>query len=233
MHTINIAGTNITVYVIPDFPTDSNIQDADMITYWDVTAGAMKKCTWANLKAKLAEIHYTKAQIDALLETNDTSSGNFAPYDNAFTYLGGTTYYVSYVDNIYKFISGDNQTGVEPGSDPLVWELVSAGEFVHEPAYTGPIQHKTAGFAVSKDVSLYTFLGADANATFPAMSTLKDRRIRFKNAGLFGTNGKLTFVPSGAEQFLVNGALASGYDLFPGDSVEVAVDEDLTNLMII
>jgi hypothetical protein len=63
---------------------------------------------------------------------NSINPGNFTDYDPGTTYIGGTTYYVSYNGNIYKFISVTDQTAVTPGTNDTVWELTSAGAFAHE-----------------------------------------------------------------------------------------------------
>lgn len=227
---VNIGGTIVTVYTIDDFPADAAMADANKFAY--IKAGVMKSLTLANLKAILAALHYTKAEVDALLETTDEATANFAPYDALFTYLAGTTYYVSHASRIYKFISPNNSLGVAPGEDPAVWEITSQNEFTHESGYTGEIERVDASFNVAA-IRMYIFKGAAANATFPAMNALKNRSIVLKNAGKMNVDGVLTFLPNGAETFLVNGVEQPDFKLFPGAKVEVAVDKDLTNLTII
>lgn len=86
-----------------------------------------------NLTIKTKKVKYSviRAEIG-----NASTGGNFEAYNAATTYTGGETYYVDYNDgtgsNIYKFISATDQTGVTPGTDDAVWELVSVGEFAHE-----------------------------------------------------------------------------------------------------
>ena len=53
-------------------------------------------------------------------------------YNAAKAYVGGTTYYVSYGGNIWKFISLSTQTGITPGSNTLVWQLSSIGVYAHQ-----------------------------------------------------------------------------------------------------
>ena len=125
-----ITGFPLTVYRSDEYPSDANIQDAHIINYYQTGTG-MRKLTWANVKARLADIHYSKTEVDNLIEVTAAGSANFAAYDAGFTYLGGTTYYVSYNNKIYKFISDDNQTGETPGSDPAIWEITSNNDLTH------------------------------------------------------------------------------------------------------
>lgn len=62
------------------------------------------------------------AFFSELLTVNPDSITGLTAYDNAFPYVGGTTYYVSYSGTIYKFIASVTQTGVLPDSDPAIWE---------------------------------------------------------------------------------------------------------------
>lgn len=117
---------------IPEMTADANIVDADIMVRYKTAAGAVRTHTWANIKSAIAALHYTKSEVDALVGGSGTASSNFSPYDDGFTYLGGTVYYVSYASKIYKFISGTDQTGVTPGSDAAVWEIASASEFTHQ-----------------------------------------------------------------------------------------------------
>lgn len=76
------------------------------------------------------------ALIDAVQALNST--GNIAPYNPAQAYplnnTGGSpvTTYVSYNGNVYLFIGTPYQTGVTPGVNPSVWQLVSTGALAHQ-----------------------------------------------------------------------------------------------------
>lgn len=48
-------------------------------------------------------------------------------WDAATAYSSG---YVSYDQNIYKFVGAAPNTGTVPGTDPLIWELSSVGDYV-------------------------------------------------------------------------------------------------------
>lgn len=173
-----IGGTTITVYTIPDFASDAAIVDADMLCYWKVASSAMKKLTWANVKTKIADIHYTKDEVDALVEATDTATGNFSPYDPEFNYLTGTTYYVSYASRIYKFISDSNETGVAPGSDPEVWEITSTNEFTHQQNTDTKLANGTSDEVTAAeiraylDAPTYTVTEGDVTAHEAALSIL-------------------------------------------------------------
>lgn len=121
----------LTVYRPDEYQSDANIQDTDIINYYRTGTG-VRKLTWANVKSKVAEIHYTKTEVDNLVNTNSVAASNFAAYDDEFTYLTGTVYYVSYANKIYKFVGDENSTGDTPGSDPTIWEITSTNEFTHE-----------------------------------------------------------------------------------------------------
>jgi len=54
------------------------------------------------------------------------------PYDNGRTYKGGVTVFAGFDSASWKFISDDDQQGIAPGSNDLVWSLVSISEFAHE-----------------------------------------------------------------------------------------------------
>lgn len=70
---------------------------------------------------------------ERIIEICDTllaMGSNINPYDPTFPYLGGLTYYVSYANNIFKFISPTDSTGDVPPTPPatnLFWELSSIG----------------------------------------------------------------------------------------------------------
>ena len=72
---INIGGTDVTVLIVTDFDSDANLQDDDLIAYWDATSSSMKKATWANFKTKLAGLHYSKTEVDDLLESSSHPEG--------------------------------------------------------------------------------------------------------------------------------------------------------------
>lgn len=60
-----------------------------------------------------------------------SASSGFEPYDNGVTYSDTRPDHVSYNNNIYEYISPTPQAGITPGSNPLVWEIVSLGSFAH------------------------------------------------------------------------------------------------------
>lgn len=59
-------------------------------------------------------------------------SSGFEPYDPVTTYTASPPSYVSYSNNIWQYISPINQSGITPGSDDSVWQIVSLGQFTHE-----------------------------------------------------------------------------------------------------
>ena len=62
----------------------------------------------------------------------EAGAGNFTEYNNGATYSNVSPDYVSYNNQIYKYISPIPQSGVTPGTDVLIWEIVSLGAFAHE-----------------------------------------------------------------------------------------------------
>jgi hypothetical protein len=72
---IVIGGTEVTVYTIPDFDSDPNIQDTDSFGYWDATSNSMKEITWENIKDALAVIHYSKTEVNDLIASSVSPEG--------------------------------------------------------------------------------------------------------------------------------------------------------------
>jgi hypothetical protein len=97
-----------------------SLADGDLIEVVDVSETNLndknKKVTLLTLKAFLAIVN----------------SGNFSDWNIATTYTGGTTYYVAYNNNIWKFIKLTDDTGTTPGTDDTIWQLTSTGAFAHE-----------------------------------------------------------------------------------------------------
>ncbi|HKR03460.1 MAG TPA: hypothetical protein VJY62_02410 [Bacteroidia bacterium] len=73
--------------------------------------------------------------IDTIQSLNST--GNVAPYSPGQAYPFNDSNgnpipsYVSYLGNIYLFVGTPYQTGVTPGTNPAIWQLVSTGTLSH------------------------------------------------------------------------------------------------------
>ena len=68
-----------------------------------------------------------KDLVDSYSAINAGGAANIAPWSNVTTYTGGETTYVSYANNIYKFIKVTDSLNEIPSSVPSSWELSSAG----------------------------------------------------------------------------------------------------------
>ena len=80
--------------------------------------------TWEEEDQNFIEIYEA---LKSLLSVDVTL---FEPYNAGTTYSSGD--YVSYNNNIYRFINVTPTAGITPGSDILYWELASVGEFAHQ-----------------------------------------------------------------------------------------------------
>lgn len=80
--------------------------------------------TWNELDTNM------KILVDNIKALMTAGTGGFTAYDNGTTYSSGQ--YVSYGGNIYKYINAVPQAGITPGSDPLIWQITSVGQFAHQ-----------------------------------------------------------------------------------------------------
>lgn len=79
-----------------DHTTDTSLIDTDLIPFWDVTAGAAKKATRANLLANAPEIVTARSDYDSLTERIDDLSLTDVFYvDAAFTGSAATNRYTT------------------------------------------------------------------------------------------------------------------------------------------
>ena len=118
-----------------------------------------------------------KYLIRAAEELGESASSQFDAWDIAETYLSDITYYVSYDQNIYKFIGTSDSTGEQPDLYPAKWELTSQGELTH---------------AQNTDLRLadYTFNFTDANISsyYNAVTKNVDIRTLEKTYNIFSFN---------------------------------------------
>lgn len=81
------------------------------------------------------DVVLTMAQSLVAIASNVPPStiNQFPPYEAGTTYTGGVEVVVRHGSKLWIFISPDNQEGVEPGSNGLVWRGISAAELSHLP----------------------------------------------------------------------------------------------------
>jgi hypothetical protein len=113
---------------IPQKPAKAIPDLSDKFALWE---NAQKYTTTQGIINRAMDFFYTKTESDEMF--NPGSSAYFADYDDGFTYIAGTTYYVSYAGYIYKFIEpDDDQLGKNPVDYPEYWDQMGVGEFAHE-----------------------------------------------------------------------------------------------------
>lgn len=90
-------------------------------------------------------------------------------WDDFFAYVPGETYFVYWENNIWKFIGPDAASellpptdpwayvGIEPGTNPAVWEIASIGQLTHEQNTDYKLADKT--FTIT-DANLTTYYTA-------------------------------------------------------------------------
>jgi len=61
-----------------------------------------------------------------------SNSEQLDAYDPSRNYIGGSATFVAFDSKIWKFISATSQQGVQPDSDPAIWQRVTAGAIAHE-----------------------------------------------------------------------------------------------------
>jgi hypothetical protein len=98
----------------------------------------LRQTVSAGFVTKGDEIEFAEEDLNfiilanAIRELNAASEDRFEPFDVDAEYSDVLPDYVSYDGNIWEYINAVPQTGIEPGSDPSVWELSSSGAFAHE-----------------------------------------------------------------------------------------------------
>ena len=94
--------------------------------------------TKAGYTTKGSELTWTELDenfeilVDELANILTSSIGNVAPFNPAIFYDSTNPTYVSYNGNIYLYINANPTIGITPDSDPLTWQLVSAGALTHQ-----------------------------------------------------------------------------------------------------
>lgn len=94
--------------------------------------------TKAGYTTKGSELSWTELDenfevlIDELANSNSGAVGNIAPYNPSTTYDNTNPTYVSYVGNIYQYISGTPSAGNTPDVSPTFWQVVSSGVLTHQ-----------------------------------------------------------------------------------------------------
>ena len=94
--------------------------------------------TKAGYTTKGSELSWTELDenfevlIDELANSNSGAVGNIAPYNPSTTYSNTNPTYVSYLGNIYQYISGTPSAGNTPSTSPTYWQVVSSGVLTHQ-----------------------------------------------------------------------------------------------------
>lgn len=94
--------------------------------------------TKAGYTTKGSELSWTELDenfevlIDELANGNSGAAGNIAPYNPSTTYDNTNPTYVSYLGNIYQYISGTPSAGNTPDVSPTFWQVVSSGVLTHQ-----------------------------------------------------------------------------------------------------
>lgn len=78
---------------------------------------------------KGSELTWQELDNNLILLGNEwVDFGSYIPaFDPLVTYSGGSTYYRQYNNEIWKFVSATDQTGIIPGTDATIWEASSIG----------------------------------------------------------------------------------------------------------
>lgn len=163
----------------------------------------LRTTTDPNSVASTKGSRLTHAELDGdiieLLTAVLSFYGIIAPWDAGTTYTGGQTYYVSYQNNIYKFIDASNSLNEIPDATPAAWELSSIGAAIGnmgEPnQFVGNV-HVNPGSSISLTSQRKNTLGC--NVTFNYVGAgdyeLETSEPRFENPR---TNYDLRFAQMG------------------------------------
>jgi hypothetical protein len=120
--------------------------------------------TDAYIAAKGAQLEWPELDTNQLVIANTLARLEYnavygADAYNALTaYTGGQTYYRTYAGNVWKFISASTQTGIAPGSNPLIWELSSIGVYAHQRGTDTQLM-SSGGIVITGDQILAWILG--------------------------------------------------------------------------
>lgn len=118
----------------------------------------------AYIAAKGAQLEWPELDLNQLIIANTLARLEYNPvygasaYNAMTAYTGGQTYYVSYNGNIWKFISAGTQTGITPGTNPLIWELSSIGVYAHQRGTDTQLM-SSGGIVITGDQILAWILG--------------------------------------------------------------------------
>lgn len=101
---------------------------------------------------------------------------------------------VTYNDKIYRFISITPQDGIEPGSDPLVWQEINLNELAHQQNSDTKLAQGTADEVTANEIRTFIDAGSGGGSTiYSANGTVVSDRIidangndiSFINGGIF------------------------------------------------
>lgn len=135
--------------------------------------------TKAGYTTKGSELTWTELDenfevlIDELANSNSGAVGNIAPYNPSTTYDNTNPTYVSYLGNIYQYISGTPSAGNTPSTSPTFWQVVSSGVLTHQQNTDLALAKGTANEVTASSLALH-LIDHYKTTTLAGLITLKN-----------------------------------------------------------